>query len=183
MSSWLIQRYRKSRPRGPNQRLPLWRRPSGSARSTSAGTSAIHRTTPSPSSTSYTLTPTRSDMRPVRLEAEGFTCYRERQQPLDFSSLSLFAIAGPTGAGKSSILDTMLYALFGKVPRIGKQGIAEFISHQRDVMTVALDFRVRGRDYRVTRLTKRQKSGLKSEATLADISGGLERSIADQIQP
>jgi DNA repair protein SbcC/Rad50 len=122
-------------------------------------------------------------MRPLRLEVEGFTCYRDRQPVLDFAELTLFAIAGPTGAGKSSILDTMLYALFGKVPRIGKQGIAEFISHQRDVMTVALDFRVRGRDYRVTRLTKRQKSGLKSEATLADISGGLERSIADQIQP
>jgi exonuclease SbcC len=110
------------------------------------------------------------------------SCYRDRQPVLDFAELTLFAIAGPTGAGKSSILDTMLYALFGKVPRIGKHGIAEFISHQRDVMSVALDFRVRGRDYRVTRLTKRQKSGLKSEAT-ADISGGLERAIADQIQP
>ena len=72
-------------------------------------------------------------MRPLRLDVEGFTCYRERQQPLDFSSLSLFAIAGPTGAGKSSILDTMLYALYGEVPRIGKQGIGEFISHGRDV--------------------------------------------------
>jgi exonuclease SbcC len=123
-------------------------------------------------------------MRPLRLEVEGFTCYRDRQPVLDFSGLTLFAIAGPTGAGKSSILDTMLFALFGKVPRIGKQGIAEFISQQRDAMSVALDFRVRGRDYRVTRLTKRLKSGqVKSEATLAETSSGLERSIADQIQP
>ena len=86
-------------------------------------------------------------MRPLRLEVEGFTCYRDRQPALDFSELTLFAIAGPTGAGKSSILDTMLYALFGKVPRIGKHGISEFISHGRDGMSVALDFRVRGRDY------------------------------------
>ena len=35
---------------------------------------------------------------------QGFTCYRERQEPLEFNGLSLFAIAGPTGAGKSSIL-------------------------------------------------------------------------------
>ena len=93
-------------------------------------------------------------MRPIRLEVEGFTCYRDRQPPLDFSDLSLFAIAGPTGAGKSSILDTMLYALYGKVPRIGKHGIAEFISHGRDVHVGGLDFRVRGNAYRVTRLSK-----------------------------
>ena len=79
-------------------------------------------------------------MRPIRLEVEGFTCYRDRQPPLDFSELSLFAIAGPTGAGKSSILDTMLYALYGEVPRIGKHGISEVISQGRDGMSVALDF-------------------------------------------
>ena len=98
-------------------------------------------------------------MRPLRLEVEGFTCYRDRQPAARLLvELSLFAIAGPTGAGKSSILDTMLYALVGEVPRIGKQGIGEFISHGRDVMSVALDFRVRGRDYRVTRLSKRGRS-------------------------
>lgn len=122
-------------------------------------------------------------MRPLRLEVEGYTCYRDRQPPLDFSELSLFAIAGPTGAGKSSILDTMLYALFGKVPRIGKHDISEFISHGRDSMSVALDFRVRSSVYRVTRLSKLSKSGLKSEATLAEITNGIERSIADQIRP
>ena len=48
-------------------------------------------------------------MRPVRLEVEGFTCYRDRQPPLEFSDLTLFAIAGPTGAGKSSILDGVCF--------------------------------------------------------------------------
>lgn len=122
-------------------------------------------------------------MRPIRLEVEGYTCFRDRQPPLEFSELSLFAIAGPTGAGKSSILDTMLYALFGKVPRIGKHDISEFISHGRDSMSVALDFQVRGKSYRVTRLSKRSKSSLKSEASLAEITNGIERSIADQIRP
>ena len=98
-------------------------------------------------------------MRPLRLDVEGFTCYRERQQPLDFSSLSLFAIAGPTGAGKSSILDTMLYALYGEVPRIGKHGIGEFISHGRDAMAVCLEFRVSGKDYRFTRRVTRVTNG------------------------
>ena len=122
-------------------------------------------------------------MRPVRLEAEGFTCYRERQEPLDFSSLSLFAIAGPTGAGKSSILDTMLYALYGEVPRIGKQGIGEFIAHGRDAMSVCLDFAVRGSSYRVTRRVKRGKKNLNTVATLAELVAGGERSLADGVKP
>ena len=122
-------------------------------------------------------------MRPVRLEAEGFTCYRERQEPLDFSGLSLFAIAGPTGAGKSSILDTILYALYGEVPRIGKQGIGEFIAHGRDAMFVCLDFTVRGALYRVTRRVKRGKKNLATVATLAELVAGGERSIADGVKP
>ncbi len=123
-------------------------------------------------------------MRPIRLEVEGFTCYRERQQPLDFSSLSLFAIAGPTGAGKSSILDTMLYALYGEVPRIGKHGIGEFVSHGRDAMSVCLDYRVSGKDFRVTRRVKRVANGnLKTTVTLAEVVGGLERSLADGVKP
>lgn len=123
-------------------------------------------------------------MRPIRLEAEGFTCYRDRQEPLDFSGLSLFAIAGPTGAGKSSILDTMLYALYGEVPRIGKQGIGEFIAHGRDVLSVCLDFSVRGAVYRVARRVKRGKKGtLTTAATLAEITGGTERSLADNVRP
>lgn len=122
-------------------------------------------------------------MRPLRLEVEGFTCYRERQPVLEFSELTLFAIAGPTGAGKSSILDAMLYALFGEVPRIGKQGVAEFISQGRDRMSVTLDFRVRNRDYRVTRASKQLKSSVKTDATLAELTPAGERSIASQVKP
>ena len=122
-------------------------------------------------------------MKPVRLEAEGFTCYRERQQPLDFTGLSLFAIAGPTGAGKSSILDTMLYALYGEVPRIGKQGVGEFISHGRDAMSVTLDFAVRGSIYRVTRRVKRTKKGLTTVAVLAELTPTGERSVAENVKP
>ena len=59
-------------------------------------------------------------MRPVRLEIQGFTCYREKQE-IDFSHLGLFAISGPTGAGKSSILDAIAFALYGTIPRMGGQ--------------------------------------------------------------
>lgn len=115
-------------------------------------------------------------MRPLRLEAEGFACYRERQDALDFSQFSLFAIAGATGAGKSTILDTMLYGMYGQVPRIGKQGIAEFISHGRDTLSVCFDFSVRGLPYRVTRRIKRRSSGvLATSAALARLTPRVKR--------
>ena len=57
-------------------------------------------------------------MRPLRLQIEGFTCFKERQK-LDLSRLELFAITGPNGAGKSSILDAMMLSLCGEVPRVG----------------------------------------------------------------
>ena len=40
-------------------------------------------------------------MRPIELSLSGFTSFRDEQH-LDFSQLDLFAITGPTGAGKSS---------------------------------------------------------------------------------
>jgi len=122
-------------------------------------------------------------MRPLSLELHGFTCYREDQPPLDFSGMSLFAISGPTGAGKSTILDGILYALFGMVPRIGKQGVGEFISHGRDVLSVCLDFNVRGNTYRITRRVKRGRNDqFQTIAALAELRADQEVSIADSVR-
>lgn len=55
-------------------------------------------------------------MRPERLRISAFGPYAG-QEDLDFSALgnhTLFLICGPTGAGKSTILDAMCYALYGK---------------------------------------------------------------------
>ena len=54
-------------------------------------------------------------MRPLRLVIEAFGPYAHKVD-LDFSKLGahkLFLIAGPTGAGKTTILDAMVYALYG----------------------------------------------------------------------
>ena len=98
-------------------------------------------------------------MRPVALRVSGFTCFRDDQPALDFTGLDLFAISGPTGAGKSSVLDAITYGLYGKVPRMGGQGVKELISHGRDRMTVMLTFAINGDRYQVTRTTRRTGSG------------------------
>ena len=55
-------------------------------------------------------------MKPLRLGVRAFGPYRSEQR-IDFRALGdrrLFLINGPTGAGKSSVLDGMAYALFGE---------------------------------------------------------------------
>ena len=57
-------------------------------------------------------------MRILNLTVEGFGPFAGKEQ-IDFEQLTqegLFLIAGPTGAGKTSILDAICFALYGKVP-------------------------------------------------------------------
>src|SRR5204863_56017 len=55
-------------------------------------------------------------MRPVRLELEGFTAFRSRTE-LDLADVDLFALTGPTGAGKTSLVDLRLYERLGQQAR------------------------------------------------------------------
>jgi len=89
-------------------------------------------------------------MRPINLQIEGFTCFRERVV-IDFSNLDLFAITGPTGAGKTSIIDAMTYALYGCTPRMGVGQVSELISQGMNRMSVLFDFRSGSQEYRIAR--------------------------------
>lgn len=81
-------------------------------------------------------------MRPLSLTIEGFTAFRERQE-INFEPLELFVITGPTGAGKTSILDAIAFALYGEVPRIGsRKGTADVISLGTDRAAVEFEFRI-----------------------------------------
>jgi exonuclease SbcC len=89
-------------------------------------------------------------MRPVSLAIEGLTSFREPQE-VDFSELGLFVITGPTGAGKSSILDAMTFALYGRIARVNSHELRDLISHGCADMRVRLDFEADGVSYRVAR--------------------------------
>src|SRR5690625_7851410 len=59
-------------------------------------------------------------MIPITLTLEGLYSYQERQT-IDFESLTqagLFGIFGSVGSGKSSILEAMSFALFGRTERM-----------------------------------------------------------------
>jgi exonuclease SbcC len=88
-------------------------------------------------------------MRPMKLELDGFTSFRERSE-IDFRCFDLFAITGQTGAGKTSLLDAMTCALYGKTSRLNKAG-RDLISQGATEMSVSLWFRAGRDEYQVTR--------------------------------
>lgn len=98
-------------------------------------------------------------MKPIELKLAGLQSYRE-EQCLDFRTLcetGLFGIFGPTGSGKSTILDAMTLALYGKVERAanGTQGILNQAENQ---LSVAFTFELNGAgEHRMFRVERRFK--------------------------
>jgi exonuclease SbcC len=117
-------------------------------------------------------------VRPLALQVENLSSFRGKQPSLDFSECELFAISGPTGSGKSSLLDAMVFALYGNIPRVGKS-CSEMISLGGDRLAVVFDFKLGGRSYRVTRVLRRGKG---TDAQIEDISGTEPRPIADGVR-
>lgn len=117
-------------------------------------------------------------MRPLSLELEGFTCFKQRQNPLDLDGLDLFAISGPTGAGKSSLLDAMIFALFGKVPRL-RQGLGELISLGSERAAVRLDFALAERRFRIFRALHHKRS---TSAQLDEQVDGVYVSLSEGVR-
>ncbi|MFT4280504.1 AAA family ATPase [Microbacterium sp.] len=90
-----------------------------------------------------------------RLDLTGFGPFRETQT-VDFDAFDghgVFLISGRTGAGKSSILDGVSFALYGSVPRYegGERRLRSDHSFLGDPTEVVLEFTQGERRLRVTR--------------------------------
>lgn len=93
-------------------------------------------------------------MRPTKLVLEGFTSFSKSAE-INFDRLDLFAIVGQTGAGKSSILDAILYALYGRTPRISPNSVEELMNLSCSSMSVRLEFDSGSDRYCATRTRKK----------------------------
>ncbi|WP_449539397.1 AAA family ATPase [Ferdinandcohnia sp. Marseille-Q9671] len=100
-------------------------------------------------------------MKPVTLTIAGLHSFREKQI-VDFGSLcegGVFGIFGPTGSGKSSILDAMTLALYGKVER-ASNNTHGILNHAEDQLHVSLTFELENakgaKRYMIERSFKRQ---------------------------
>jgi exonuclease SbcC len=106
-------------------------------------------------------------MKPLFLSIDGFTAFKNKQE-LDFTRLDVFVLFGPTGSGKSSVLDAMCYALYGRVPRLGATNLSDLISTGRDAATITFDFQMRGNHYRVTRKMYRSTTPARAQVDRVD---------------
>ena len=90
-----------------------------------------------------------------RLEFEAFMAYPDRQT-IDFSDLNaagVFLLNGPTGAGKTTILDAICYALYGGTTgdRDPAQLYSTYVARANTPPRVFLDLTLQGRRLRINR--------------------------------
>ncbi len=99
-------------------------------------------------------------MRPVLLEMDGFASFREPAS-VDFTDTDYFVLVGPTGSGKSTVIDAMTFALYGTVPRWNDKRMVMYALAPTAVRgTVRLVFDVDGVRYVAARELRRSKQGL-----------------------
>ncbi len=93
-------------------------------------------------------------MIPIRLEVKNFLPYRN-PEPLIFEGIHLACLTGVNGAGKSSILDAITWALWGRARGKRDDDLVHLGQHD---MAVTLDFLHEGVVYRVLRRRAKGKT-------------------------
>ena len=123
-------------------------------------------------------------MRPLRLEMKGFSAFAERTV-IDFDDVELTAFVGPTGAGKSSVIDAMTFALYGSVARYGQRDVAPVINQLCNEAQLRFDFEVSGTAYTAVRVVRRTKTGgTTKEARLeagGEVLAGDEKALSAKV--
>ena len=129
-------------------------------------------------------------MKPISLTIEAFGPYRD-SVTLDFNELqnhSMFLISGPTGAGKTSILDAMVYALYGEPSGEVRKtdAIRSDFAEPQHMTRVDFSFAIGEAQYRVERLpkqlvAKKRGTGMREQnasATVYEMKEGEWKVIA-----
>ncbi|HEY7816759.1 MAG TPA: SMC family ATPase, partial [Vicinamibacteria bacterium] len=120
-------------------------------------------------------------MRPIRLELEGFTAYRELTL-CDFEGVDLFVLTGPTGSGKSSLIDALTFALYGSVSRYGNPNLVHpVISQGKLEARVRFDFSVEGQEYSAVRIVRRTRTGATTREARLESGGITLAGNADEV--
>jgi exonuclease SbcC len=111
-------------------------------------------------------------MRLHRLELTAFGPFADRQR-VDFDELSsagLFLLHGPTGAGKTSVLDAICFALYGRVP--GVRGSVNRLRSDHAPASVApevvCEFSISGRRFEVARSPEWQRPKKRGTGTVRE---------------
>ncbi|HEY7485146.1 MAG TPA: SMC family ATPase [Streptosporangiaceae bacterium] len=120
-------------------------------------------------------------MLPLLLRLENFGSFR-RPTEIDFTDADYFALVGPTGAGKSTVIDAICFALYGTVPRWGRENVVALaLPPSAAIGRVGLIFEAGGRRYASVRVLSRDRRGRVStrEARLDELTpdGSWEEAV------
>lgn len=123
-------------------------------------------------------------MKPIRLEVKGLNSFIDKQV-VEFDKLTergLFGIFGPTGSGKSTILDGITLALYGDIARKS----SNYINTNCDGVYVSYEFQITGNEvkrYRIDREFRRdnKSGGIRNKSSkIIDITGGVENVLEEK---
>jgi exonuclease SbcC len=91
---------------------------------------------------------------------QGFASYR-RHTVVDFTDADYFVLTGPTGSGKSTVIDGIVFALYGTAPRWGGPTVVRYaLAPTAQRATVRLVFDVGADRYQIAREVRRSGDSL-----------------------
>ena len=98
----------------------------------------------------------------------------------ELEKAGLFLLTGPTGSGKTTILDAICFALYGKVPRSGNSA-PNVASHHRELDTtpsVELEVTIQGRRLKIRRSPSHERPAKRGDGTTTAAQEGVLEEIS-----
>lgn len=115
-------------------------------------------------------------MIPLKLTLSGIYSYKEKEQTIDFARLTtdnIFGIFGKVGSGKSTILEAMIFALYGNAERMGRNN-AKYNMMNLSSNNMLIDFEfIAGENNDEYRIVVKSRRNSKDFAKI----GNIEKSI------
>jgi DNA repair protein SbcC/Rad50 len=113
-------------------------------------------------------------VRPIDLRLRNFRSYFGEEASFDFRGRRLVGIVGPIGSGKSSILDAIAFALYGRTASVGR-GTKALIHQRAEHGAVAFRFEVDGEVWEAQRMLRRKGAGDHALYRLKDDTADAEK--------